>query len=226
MYPTPRIVTFPQTFILRTVVFPSGVPENAQSVPFNQWPPVNGSSFQGCIRNLYINNELQDFTRTQMKPGVVPGCQPCQELRCVHGLCQPDTTVGPVCRCQSGWGGPHCDQVLLTAAVNPCQKNKWVRFIPNLLFCVYSACNLKQTKIHRGLVVYCWQIPVTFELNMFLFRVTHVSSLTNYWSMETMLYLYHIYYLSLYIQIWFWIYFGKVVLDQCWASYSEIVMNY
>ncbi|XP_056614638.1 slit homolog 1b isoform X1 [Triplophysa dalaica] len=107
-------------------LYVGGMPENSQSLSFNPWPPVNGSSFQGCIRNLYINNELQDFTQTQMKPGVVPGCQPCQELRCVHGLCQPETAVGPVCRCQPGWGGPHCDQALLTAAANPCQKNKCV----------------------------------------------------------------------------------------------------
>uniref|UniRef100_A0A671S8F3 Slit homolog 1 protein-like n=1 Tax=Sinocyclocheilus anshuiensis TaxID=1608454 RepID=A0A671S8F3_9TELE len=76
------------------------------------WPSLNGSSFQGCIRNLYINNELQDFRRTQMKPGVVPGCRACQELRCVNGLCQPDPAAGPVCRCQPGWAGKHCDQAL------------------------------------------------------------------------------------------------------------------
>uniref|UniRef100_A0A9J8AHW5 Slit homolog 1b (Drosophila) n=1 Tax=Cyprinus carpio carpio TaxID=630221 RepID=A0A9J8AHW5_CYPCA len=102
------------------------MPENTQSLSLNQWPSLNGSSFQGCIRNLYINNELQDFTRTQMKPGVVPGCQACQELRCVNGLCQPDSDTGPVCRCQPGWGGKHCDQALLAAATNPCQKNKCV----------------------------------------------------------------------------------------------------
>ncbi|XP_051979759.1 slit homolog 1 protein-like isoform X2 [Xyrauchen texanus] len=107
-------------------LYVGGMPENAQSLSFNQWPTLNGSSFQGCVRNLYINNELQDFTHTQMKPGVVPGCQPCQELRCVHGLCQPNTAVGPVCHCQPGWGGQHCDQVILAAATNPCQKNKCV----------------------------------------------------------------------------------------------------
>lgn len=115
-----------QPLIRDAPLYVGGKPENVQSLSFNQWPGLNGSSFQGCIRNLYINNELQDFTRTQMKPGVVPGCQPCQELRCVHGLCQPATAVGPVCHCKAGWGGPHCDQVLLMAAVNPCQKNKCV----------------------------------------------------------------------------------------------------
>uniref|UniRef100_A0A673GUK5 Slit homolog 1 protein-like n=1 Tax=Sinocyclocheilus rhinocerous TaxID=307959 RepID=A0A673GUK5_9TELE len=105
-----------------------GLPTTLDSLGHIQplWPSVNGSSFQGCIRNLYINNELQDFRRTQMKPGVVPGCRACQELRCVNGLCQPDPAAGPVCRCQPGWAGKHCDQALLAAATNPCQKNNCV----------------------------------------------------------------------------------------------------
>lgn len=49
---------------------------------------INVSSFHGCIRNLYINHELQDFTRSHMKPGVVPGCQACRRLYCLHGVCQ------------------------------------------------------------------------------------------------------------------------------------------
>uniref|UniRef100_A0A8C2AC26 Slit homolog 1b (Drosophila) n=1 Tax=Cyprinus carpio TaxID=7962 RepID=A0A8C2AC26_CYPCA len=112
-----------QTLPRDAPLYVGGMPENAQSLSFNQWPPLNGSSFQGCIRNLYINNELQDFTHTQMKPGVVPGCRACQELRCVNGLCQPDAAAGPVCRCQPGWAGKHCD----AAATNPCQKNKCVQ---------------------------------------------------------------------------------------------------
>uniref|UniRef100_A0A671S780 Slit homolog 1 protein-like n=1 Tax=Sinocyclocheilus anshuiensis TaxID=1608454 RepID=A0A671S780_9TELE len=107
-------------------LYVGGMPESAQSLSLNKWPSLNGSSFQGCIRNLYINNELQDFRRTQMKPGVVPGCRACQELRCVNGLCQPDPAAGPVCRCQPGWAGKHCDQALPAAATNPCQKNNCV----------------------------------------------------------------------------------------------------
>uniref|UniRef100_A0A4W5MR16 Slit homolog 1 protein n=1 Tax=Hucho hucho TaxID=62062 RepID=A0A4W5MR16_9TELE len=86
------------------------------------WQIQNGSSFHGCIQNLYINNELQDFTKTQMKPGVVPGCEPCRKIYCLHGICQPDGAQGPVCHCQPGWSGPHCDQ----PAANPCQGSKCV----------------------------------------------------------------------------------------------------
>uniref|UniRef100_A0A669D712 Slit homolog 1b (Drosophila) n=1 Tax=Oreochromis niloticus TaxID=8128 RepID=A0A669D712_ORENI len=51
---------------------------------------LNTSSFHGCIRNLYINHELQDFTRSHMKLGVVPGCKACRKLYCLHGICQPN----------------------------------------------------------------------------------------------------------------------------------------
>lgn len=101
---------------------PPGMPVDVHSGTFRLWQLQNGSSFHGCIQNLYINNELQDFTKTQMKPGVVPGCEPCKKIYCLHGICQPDGVQGPVCHCQPGWSGPHCDQ----PATNPCQGSKYV----------------------------------------------------------------------------------------------------
>lgn len=97
-----------------------GMPVDVNSAAFRLWPILNGSSFHGCIRNLYINNELQDFTKTRMKPGVVPGCEPCRKLYCLHGICQPNATPGPVCHCEAGWGGLHCDQ----PADGPCHGHK------------------------------------------------------------------------------------------------------
>uniref|UniRef100_A0A3B4B6S4 Uncharacterized protein n=1 Tax=Periophthalmus magnuspinnatus TaxID=409849 RepID=A0A3B4B6S4_9GOBI len=98
------------------------MPVDVHSGAFRLWQIQNGTSFHGCIQNLYINNELQDFTKTQMKPGVVPGCEPCKKIYCVHGICQPDGFHGPVCHCQPGWIGPHCDQ----PSTNPCQGSKCV----------------------------------------------------------------------------------------------------
>ncbi|KAM4611248.1 slit homolog 1b [Polymixia lowei] len=103
--------------------------------------PVNASSFHGCIRNLYINHELQDFTRSHMKEGVLPGCQACRKLYCLHGLCQPNAAQGPQCHCQPGWAGQHCDQpitgsltgrvgvdaVTVATEADPCQGNKCVK---------------------------------------------------------------------------------------------------
>uniref|UniRef100_A0A672FWY5 Slit homolog 1b (Drosophila) n=1 Tax=Salarias fasciatus TaxID=181472 RepID=A0A672FWY5_SALFA len=79
----------------------------------------NVSSFHGCIRNLYINHELQDFTRSHMKPGVVPGCQACRKLYCLHGICQPNSAQVSrfACHCQQGWMGRHCDQPITGVCV-------------------------------------------------------------------------------------------------------------
>ncbi|CAG5945868.1 unnamed protein product, partial [Menidia menidia] len=99
---------------------------------------LNVSSFHGCIRNLYINHELQDFTRGRMKPGVEPGCEPCQQLYCLHGICQPNAAQGPRCHCQPGWTGQQCDQpvaagptgpdvVTMETGVSPCDGNKCAR---------------------------------------------------------------------------------------------------
>ncbi|XP_036804970.1 slit homolog 1 protein isoform X2 [Oncorhynchus mykiss] len=118
-------------------LYVGGMPEKMSYSSLSLFQPLNSSSFHGCIRNLYINHELQDFTQTTMKPGVVPGCQPCRKLFCLHGVCQPDGAQGPLCHCQPDWGGLHCDQpiggglvggdVAPATAANPCQGNKCVR---------------------------------------------------------------------------------------------------
>ncbi|XP_056264639.1 slit homolog 1b [Pseudoliparis swirei] len=118
-------------------LYVGGMPEAAMdAAPGSSSSPIlNGSSFHGCIRNLYINHELQDFTRGRMEPGVEPGCRACRELHCRHGVCQPNAAQGPRCHCQSGWAGQHCDQPMaaglsgadvVTAAtgVEPCDGSK------------------------------------------------------------------------------------------------------
>uniref|UniRef100_A0A803V682 Slit homolog 1 protein n=1 Tax=Ficedula albicollis TaxID=59894 RepID=A0A803V682_FICAL len=103
-------------------LYVGGMPVDVNSAAFRLWQLLNGTSFHGCIRNLYINNELQDFTKTRMTPGVVPGCEPCRKLYCLHGICQPSGAQGPVCHCEPGWDGPHCDQ----PRGGPCQGHKCV----------------------------------------------------------------------------------------------------
>nr|XP_057938540.1 slit homolog 1 protein-like [Doryrhamphus excisus] len=108
---------------------------------------ANMSSFHGCIRNLYINHELQDFTRGHMKAGVVPGCHACRKLFCLHGVCQPNEAQGPRCLCQSGWSGPNCDQAITgdltgavgVASVGPCDGSK----------CVNGACVALDAQTYR-----------------------------------------------------------------------------
>ncbi|CAM2117906.1 unnamed protein product [Caretta caretta] len=112
----------PHALTSEAPLYVGGMPVDVNSAAFRLWQILNGTSFHGCIRNLYINHELQDFTKTQMKPGVVPGCEPCRKLYCLHGLCQPDAAHGPVCHCEPGWAGPHCDQ----QGPSPCQGHKCV----------------------------------------------------------------------------------------------------
>ncbi|XP_029988318.1 slit homolog 1b isoform X2 [Sphaeramia orbicularis] len=111
---------------------------------------LNVSSFHGCIRNLYINHELQDFTRSHMKPGVVPGCQACRKLYCLHGVCQPNAAQGPQCHCHPGWTGQHCDEpitggltgadvVTMATEANPCENSK----------CVKGACVMLDSQMYR-----------------------------------------------------------------------------
>ncbi|KAG9346148.1 hypothetical protein JZ751_007966 [Albula glossodonta] len=136
---TVELVTFDQMVNLS---IDGGVPMTMDSLgnvqPLNGQAPLyiqNGSSFHGCIQNLYINNELQDFTQTQMKPGVVPGCEPCRKIYCLHGICQPDGSEGPVCHCQSGWTGLHCDR----PASDPCQSSKRSSRAHAMPSCAYTA---------------------------------------------------------------------------------------
>uniref|UniRef100_A0A8B9LPV4 Slit homolog 1 protein n=1 Tax=Astyanax mexicanus TaxID=7994 RepID=A0A8B9LPV4_ASTMX len=82
----------------------------------------NGSSFHGCIRNLYINEELQDLSGMMLQGGVVPGCQPCQRSVCVHGQCHATGQSAFSCECEPGWTGPLCDQQVN----DPCLGNKSV----------------------------------------------------------------------------------------------------
>uniref|UniRef100_A0A672LS48 Slit homolog 1 protein n=1 Tax=Sinocyclocheilus grahami TaxID=75366 RepID=A0A672LS48_SINGR len=87
----------------------------------------NGSSFHGCIRNLYINDQLQDLTQFLLQEGVVPGCQPCQRTVCAHGQCHATGQSSFSCECEAGWTGPLCDQQINS----PCDGNK----------CIHGSCH-------------------------------------------------------------------------------------
>ncbi|ELW66247.1 Slit like protein 3 protein [Tupaia chinensis] len=69
----------------------------------------------GCIHEVRINNELQDFKALPPQAlGVSPGCKSCTV--CKHGLCRSVEEDSVVCECHPGWTGPLCDQ----EAQDPC----------------------------------------------------------------------------------------------------------
>uniref|UniRef100_A0A8C3AZA6 Slit homolog 2 (Drosophila) n=1 Tax=Cyclopterus lumpus TaxID=8103 RepID=A0A8C3AZA6_CYCLU len=86
----------------------------------------NGTSFHGCLRNLYINGKLQDLGAGLgagwLGHGVEAGCQPCQRGACVQGDCHPTGHRGFTCTCHPGWTGTVCDQQVN----NPCDGNKCI----------------------------------------------------------------------------------------------------
>uniref|UniRef100_A0A8C4NA20 Uncharacterized protein n=1 Tax=Eptatretus burgeri TaxID=7764 RepID=A0A8C4NA20_EPTBU len=106
--------------------------------------------FHGCIRDLYINGELQDLQGSSEKiastSGVLPGCPPCRKKggSCLHGTClsssSPTAGVGPsyVCHCHPDWKGPRCDQQGSVSppippapeSSSPCNKHK----------CIHGSC--------------------------------------------------------------------------------------
>lgn len=104
-------------------LYVGGMPgKNNVAAALRQAPGQNGTSFHGCIRNLYINSELQDFRKVPMHTGILPGCEPCHKKVCAHGTCQAGSQSGFTCECEEGWTGPLCDQ----RTNDPCLGNKCV----------------------------------------------------------------------------------------------------
>ncbi|KAF4790617.1 hypothetical protein TURU_138741 [Turdus rufiventris] len=82
-----------------------------------QSPGQNGTSFHGCIRNLYINSELQDFRNVPLQVGILPGCEPCHKKVCVHGTCHATSQSGFSYVCMV----PACRSMHFHTVVNACR---------------------------------------------------------------------------------------------------------
>uniref|UniRef100_A0A803VF42 Slit guidance ligand 3 n=1 Tax=Ficedula albicollis TaxID=59894 RepID=A0A803VF42_FICAL len=77
------------------------------------------NGFHGCIHDVRINNELQDFKDLpQQSLGVLPGCKSCNI--CKHGICRSLEKTSVICECHPGWMGPLCDQEI----GDPCLNHK------------------------------------------------------------------------------------------------------
>uniref|UniRef100_A0A8C8RK11 Slit guidance ligand 3 n=1 Tax=Pelusios castaneus TaxID=367368 RepID=A0A8C8RK11_9SAUR len=83
------------------------------------WLNKMSNGFHGCIHDVRINNELQDFKDLpQQSLGVLPGCKSCNI--CKHGICRSIEKTSVICECHPGWTGPLCDQEI----GDPCHNNK------------------------------------------------------------------------------------------------------
>ncbi|CAH1393719.1 unnamed protein product [Nezara viridula] len=59
---------------LTTPLFIGGVPPEPGQNAFTQWHLRNVTSFNGCMRELWINHKLVDFTNADRQQKVTPGC--------------------------------------------------------------------------------------------------------------------------------------------------------
>ncbi|XP_051560940.1 slit homolog 2 protein isoform X1 [Myxocyprinus asiaticus] len=116
----------PSTVPSPAPLYVGGIPQQSGMASLRQGSGRNGSSFHGCIRNLYINDQLQDLTQFLLQEGVVAGCQPCQRSVCSHGQCHATGHSSFSCECEAGWTGQLCDQQIN----NPCDGNK----------CIHGSC--------------------------------------------------------------------------------------
>ncbi|XP_069510402.1 slit homolog 3 protein [Ambystoma mexicanum] len=82
--------------------------------------------FHGCIHDVRINDELQDFKNLPpLAIGVFPGCRSCNI--CKHGICRSIEKTSVVCECHPGWTGPLCDEEIGDACLhNKCVHGKCV----------------------------------------------------------------------------------------------------
>lgn len=100
---------------------PTGIPTSTGLSALRQGADRPLGGFHGCIREVRINNELQDFKALPPQAlGVSPGCKSCTVCR--HGLCRPVEKDSVVCECHPGWTGPLCDQ----EAQDPCLSHRSV----------------------------------------------------------------------------------------------------
>ena len=59
----------------RSSLFIAGVPERVGEKSLNRWHLRNATSFNGCIRQVTINNKLADFLQAaKVRHKVSPGC--------------------------------------------------------------------------------------------------------------------------------------------------------
>lgn len=102
-------------------IAPTGIPTSTGLSALRQGADRPLGGFHGCIHEVRINNELQDFKALPPQSlGVSPGCKSCTVCR--HGLCRAVEKDSVVCECHPGWTGPLCDQ----EAPDPCLGHRSV----------------------------------------------------------------------------------------------------
>ncbi|XP_046659132.1 protein slit isoform X2 [Homalodisca vitripennis] len=123
---------------LTSPLFIGGIPPEPGQNAFSQWHLRNLTSFNGCMRELWVNHKQVDFTNAARQQKVTPGCSllqdeeqmveeeggraddeeeeeedddPCLNNQCRRGSkCVAKRPGEYVCKCQPGWSGKYCEQ--------------------------------------------------------------------------------------------------------------------
>ena len=104
----------------RSPLYIAGVPDRVGVKSLNRWHLRNATSFNGCIKQVTINDKLSDFLQAaKVRHKVSPGCSraqddgsmedddPCAKAKCKNGATciatatvNPDTEANYKCRCR------------------------------------------------------------------------------------------------------------------------------
>ncbi|XP_071091195.1 protein slit-like isoform X2 [Haliotis cracherodii] len=104
----------PKDFLnVKDDLFLGGLPANVNTRAFKKWHVRDGTSFKGCLSQVFINRKQQDLLSSRHRHRVTPGCQfdPCQNHMCQRGRCKPrKNKSGYRCKCRRGYSGTFCDK--------------------------------------------------------------------------------------------------------------------
>jgi len=106
-------------------MFLAGVSEQTGEQALKLWHLRNATSFNGCLKEVYINSKLVDFLQAaKSRHKVAPGCNmyqdeqpepevfnPCSGHKCQEGQCTPADKgkKGYKCVCRTGYEGRFCE---------------------------------------------------------------------------------------------------------------------
>uniref|UniRef100_T1IM74 Protein slit n=1 Tax=Strigamia maritima TaxID=126957 RepID=T1IM74_STRMM len=145
---------------LRSSLFIGGVAPEVASIAWKQWHLRNTTSFNGCMRHVYINGKSIDFNLIPKHNKVTSGCpayenhDPCHGHLCKKGQCIAIDTSQYECECRSGWGGPNCDQAPTCQKEqyrdyyeeNGCRSRKMIKTANCIGACGDHCCRPRKTK--------------------------------------------------------------------------------
>nr|AVK72278.1 slit [Xenoturbella bocki] len=144
-------------------LFVGGLPDDINILAIRQWHLRNGTSFNGCIKEVLVNSEKVDFTDSVLMTGMAAGCtsnelpDPCQFNMCEHGQCRPLGGTSYACDCDDGWSGSMCEHELACEGhlirdfvrYNGCVSRRKVESYNCDVQCGTFCCRARKTKKRR-----------------------------------------------------------------------------